>query len=319
MAGSGVDRSWAASSTSTRRQLETAGQAPWPHSGTRQVQGDRVEVKHVAGQDAVGLRPKELRPGRSAASGRGLDPRRAQDLPDGGGVDPVAKASELAMDAPIAPGGVLAGQAHDQSTNTGGNGGAPRSHRRGSPAAGDELAVPACDRRGCDQQSASATGTGRCQRADRRMLCPAARSGRRPLHAGRSKYLAGLARDGDGEGWPAERCCSGKVTWFSAPTGGELAVAVADQKREASVGVVEVHEQVAGLLGQPGSGRVRGDAQDVHAAGGVFDDEERVEPVQGDRVEVEQVAGQDRRGPARGGTAPRSDRPAAARDRCPPR
>ena len=36
MAGSGVDRSWAASSTSTRRQPETAGQAPWPRSGTRQ-------------------------------------------------------------------------------------------------------------------------------------------------------------------------------------------------------------------------------------------------------------------------------------------
>src|SRR4051812_41252736 len=34
-AGSGVDRSWADSS-STRRQPETAGQAPWPHSGTRQ-------------------------------------------------------------------------------------------------------------------------------------------------------------------------------------------------------------------------------------------------------------------------------------------
>ena len=38
---------------------------------------------------------------------------------------------------------------------------------------------------------------------------------------------------------------------------------------------------------------VGGDAQDVHAAGGVLDDEERVEPVQGDGVEVEQVAGED--------------------------
>ena len=37
MAGSGVDRSWADSSTSTRRQLETAGQALWPRSGTRQA------------------------------------------------------------------------------------------------------------------------------------------------------------------------------------------------------------------------------------------------------------------------------------------
>jgi hypothetical protein len=39
-----------------------------------------------------------------------------------------------------------------------------------------------------------------------------------------------------------------------------------------------------------------GDAEDVDAAGGVLDDEERVEPVQCDRVEVEQVAGQDRVG-----------------------
>ena len=37
MAGSGVDRSWADSSTSTRRQPETAGQTPWPRSGTRQA------------------------------------------------------------------------------------------------------------------------------------------------------------------------------------------------------------------------------------------------------------------------------------------
>ena len=73
--------------------------------------------------------------------------------------------------------------------------------------------------------------------------------------------------------------------------GGELAVAVADQEPEAPVDVVEVHEQVARQLGQPRSGRVRGDTQDVHLAGGVFDDEERVEPVQGDRVEMEQVAG----------------------------
>jgi hypothetical protein len=38
---------------------------------------------------------------------------------------------------------------------------------------------------------------------------------------------------------------------------------------------------------------VGGDAEDVHAAGGVLDDKERIEPVQGDGVEVEQVAGDD--------------------------
>jgi hypothetical protein len=38
--------------------------------------------------------------------------------------------------------------------------------------------------------------------------------------------------------------------------GGELAVTVADQEPEAPVGVVEVHEQVARQLREPGSGRV---------------------------------------------------------------
>jgi len=32
----------------------------------------------------------------------------------------------------------------------------------------------------------------------------------------------------------------------------------------------------------------------VHAAGGLLDDEERVEPMQGDRVDMQQIAGQDR-------------------------
>ena len=40
---------------------------------------------------------------------------------------------------------------------------------------------------------------------------------------------------------------------------------------------------------------MRGDlAEDVYAAGGVLDDEERIQPAQRDGVEVEQVAGQDR-------------------------
>jgi hypothetical protein len=76
---------------------------------------------------------------------------------------------------------------------------------------------------------------------------------------------------------------------------GEPAVAVADEEPEAAVGVIEVHQQVAGELGEPGSGRMGGDAEDVHPTAGVLDDEERVEPVQGDRVEVEQIAGEDRR------------------------
>jgi hypothetical protein len=49
----------------------------------------------------------------------------------------------------------------------------------------------------------------------------------------------------------------------------------------------------AGQLSQPRSGWMGGDPEDVDLAGGVFNDEERVEPGQGDRVDVEQVGCQD--------------------------
>jgi hypothetical protein len=76
---------------------------------------------------------------------------------------------------------------------------------------------------------------------------------------------------------------------------GELGVAVPDEELELVADVVEIHEQVARQLGQPRSGWVSGDAEDVHRAGDVFDDEERIQPAQGDGVYVEQVAGEDRR------------------------
>jgi hypothetical protein len=60
---------------------------------------------------------------------------------------------------------------------------------------------------------------------------------------------------------------------------GELAVAIPDQEPELSRAVAEVHQQVPCLLGDPGSSRVRGDAQQVHAAGGMLDYEQNVEPV----------------------------------------
>jgi hypothetical protein len=94
---------------------------------------------------------------------------------------------------------------------------------------------------------------------------------------------------------------------------GELGIAVADQEPEALVGVVKVHQWVAGLLGEPRCGRVGGHAEDVDSASGAFDDEERVEPVQADGVEVKQVACQDRLG-LRAEELSRSDRPVAARD-----
>jgi hypothetical protein len=44
--------------------------------------------------------------------------------------------------------------------------------------------------------------------------------------------------------------------------------------------VAEVHQEVPRLLGDPGSGGVRRDAEEVDAAGGVLHNEQHIEPVQ---------------------------------------
>jgi hypothetical protein len=75
---------------------------------------------------------------------------------------------------------------------------------------------------------------------------------------------------------------------------GELGVVVADEESEAPPGVLKIHAEVAGQAGRPGACGVGGDAQEVHLAGGVLDGEEHVEPVQGEGVEMKQVAGEDR-------------------------
>ena len=77
---------------------------------------------------------------------------------------------------------------------------------------------------------------------------------------------------------------------------GELAVPVADQESESFGAIVEVHQQVAGLLGHPGPGRMGGDPGNVHAATGVLDHHEDVEAAQEDRVDVGEVDGEDRSG-----------------------
>lgn len=122
------------------------------------MQGHGVEMKQVAGQDRVCLRPQELCPSRTGSSGCGIDPGSAKDLPDGGGSDLVAKPGELAVDAAVAPGGVLGGQAHDQDADTGGDGWSTSADGLDGPTAGYKLPVPAQDRGRCDQQPESATG-----------------------------------------------------------------------------------------------------------------------------------------------------------------
>jgi len=56
--------------------------------------------------------------------------------------------------------------------------------------------------------------------------------------------------------------------------------------------VVEVHEQVAGLLGDPVRGGMCGDAEDAHPAVGVLNDREAVQPGEEHGVAMEKVAGE---------------------------
>ena len=62
--------------------------------------------------------------------------------------------------------------------------------------------------------------------------------------------------------------------------GGELAVPVADQEPEPVGAIAEIHQQVTGLLGHPGTGRVGDDPSNVHAATLVLDHDENIEAAQ---------------------------------------
>jgi hypothetical protein len=78
----------------------------------------------------------------------------------------------------------------------------------------------------------------------------------------------------------------------------ELPGLVADQ--ETGTGrraLLQLYQQVPGLLGSPGAVRVRGDAEDMDVAGADADDEEHIEVAQGDcAVDMEEVTGEHGRG-----------------------
>ena len=72
---------------------------------------------------------------------------------------------------------------------------------------------------------------------------------------------------------------------------GEPAGAVADEKPEGSGTVVEIHQQVACLLGSPCSGRMARGPQDVHVPAANIEGEEHIDPLQRhSAVNMEEVA-----------------------------
>jgi hypothetical protein len=65
-----------------------------------------------------------------------------------------------------------------------------------------------------------------------------------------------------------------------------------DQEAEAAGPVTEIHEQVAGLLGSPRTIRRGSRTQDVHPPGSHLHDEQHIEASEEDRVDMEEIAGQ---------------------------
>jgi hypothetical protein len=107
------------------------------------AQEDGVDVGEVDGEDGVGLGGEELSPGRSGSSWRGIESGVFHDLPDGGGGDGVAEADQFAVDASVAPAGILAGHLQHQVPDRRCGGRSAWSSVRVGPAVGDEVGVPA--------------------------------------------------------------------------------------------------------------------------------------------------------------------------------
>lgn len=76
--------------------------------------------------------------------------------------------------------------------------------------------------------------------------------------------------------------------------GGELGVPVPDQEFEAVSVILEVHQEITGLLGHPRARGMGGDSGQVHAPGAMLNEEQHVQAAQEHRVDVEVVRGEDR-------------------------
>src|SRR5207247_8929226 len=75
----------------------------------------------------------------------------------------------------------------------------------------------------------------------------------------------------------------------------ELAITVTDKKQRTAILVVELHQQVARLLGHPAAVRIGREPDQMDAAGREFDEEQDVEALQEARLDSEEVALKDAR------------------------
>ena len=123
------------------------------HVDTGAAQGDRLE--EVAGEQGPGLGAEEVSPGGGGALGCRVDPGLLKDLPDGGGGDLDPEDEQFAVDAAVAPAGILSCQAKHQLAD-GADGARPaRAPGAGSGrvAARQDVPMPAQHCLGSDQQA----------------------------------------------------------------------------------------------------------------------------------------------------------------------
>jgi hypothetical protein len=74
---------------------------------------------------------------------------------------------------------------------------------------------------------------------------------------------------------------------------GELGVPVPDQELETVSVILEAHQQVTGLLRHPRARGMGGDPGQVHAAGGVLDEEQHIKAAQEHRIDVKEISRED--------------------------
>lgn len=105
------------------------------------AQRDGVDGGEVACNGGLGA--QELGPGHRRAFGCGVNSGVLEDLPDGGGCDGVAQATEFALDPAVAPRRVLVGETKKQPAELGRGRGSTRWATGLGPVPGDASAVPA--------------------------------------------------------------------------------------------------------------------------------------------------------------------------------
>jgi len=116
-----------------------------------------VSTLKETGDETLRLGMEELGPGRTRSPRRGLDAMALEDRPHAGRRQPDAQRCQLAVDAPVAPGSILPGKAHDQGSGARRGGGPPGRPVWVGPLPADEVSVPAQHRGGLDEKPTPAS------------------------------------------------------------------------------------------------------------------------------------------------------------------